>query len=216
MTTDLVAFLDESKKPVRNEKTGLVSDVGNHYVVAAAVVLEGDLSNIRAALQQAREKLGYPIHYADLRSRKRRLQTIAAISSINGWDGHVFETGRPLPDRHYNEHHIRAKILTQAFTHLGTEGGVARAVLETRAHPGRGLHLLDKKDHQVLERLLSQKALPGDFRIQHKGKGDEAILQIADVLAGARSDYLCGADREAYPLLAHRVNRPVTAFPQAP
>jgi len=35
---DLIAFLDESRKPVRDGRTGRVSGRGDHYVVVAAVV----------------------------------------------------------------------------------------------------------------------------------------------------------------------------------
>ncbi len=212
--TDLIAFLDESKKPVRDPATGRPSGRGDHYVVAAAIVIEGD-TDIRTAINEVERRLGFPLHYADLRSRGRRLAAIAELERIGGWEGYLFETARPLPVRRYSEHHIRAKTLEAAFTALHEVGGVSRIVLETRATPAKGFLELDEKDHAVLQRLLSREVVPGDFTIAHADK-TERMLAIADVLAGARSDYLCFADQEAYPLIAHRVRSVKTLFAISP
>lgn len=210
MATNLIAFLDESRKPVRDPATGRVDSTATHYVVAAAVVLDGELDEIRTAVTEVERLLGYRLHYADLRSRRRRLRVVEALATVPGWDGYVFETARALHTR-TSEHHVRAKVLTVAFSHLSNDVGVLQLNLETRALPQRGFRVLDDKDNQVLERLLSQKAVPADLRINHVTKS-EVVLCIADVLAGARSDFLCGADREAYPLLAHRVRGIKQAF----
>lgn len=214
MAPELMAFLDESRKPVRSPSTGRATNTSHYYVVAAAMVLAGDVRGARASIKRLEAELGYRLHYADLRSRRRRLEAVEAISHLDGWDGYLFETAGPLTARHFSEHHVRAKILGKAFTDLGAEN-VLRVVLETRAHPQRRLDHLDAKDHQVLQRLLSQKAVPADLRIAHADKS-EALLTIADVLAGARSDYLCGGDRVPYPLLAHRVRRVNTVFGRLP
>jgi hypothetical protein len=200
---DLTAFLDESKKPVRDPATGRPLTTGDHYVVASAVVLHGDVDEVRSEVSDVERTLGYRLHYANLRSRKRRLEAVEALGALSHWDGYLFETARPVPAS-VSEHHVRAKVLQEAMLHLANEVGVLRLHLETRADPKRGFHVLDEKDNQVLQRLLSQKAVPADLRIAHFTKS-EAVLCIADVLAGARSDYLCGADRETYSLLAHRV-----------
>lgn len=203
--SDLVAFIDESKKPMRDPATGRVAERGEHYVVAAAVVIDGD-NDIRAAVADIEQRLGYRLHYADLRSRERRLAAVIELERVAGWDGYLFETARPLPSRHHSEHHIRAKTLTSAFAILGVDGGVTRIILETRATPSRGFTQLDQKDHEVLQKLLTRKTVPADLRISHTDKS-EPLLAIADILAGARSDFLCLADQEAYPLIAHRVLR---------
>lgn len=46
----VIAYLDESKKPMRNSSTGKVSDSGEHYVVAAAVLMRGDQQVLRQRL----------------------------------------------------------------------------------------------------------------------------------------------------------------------
>lgn len=211
--SDLVAFLDESKKPMRDPATGRPSDSGEHYVVAAAVVIKDD-ADIRNALVDAEERLGYRLHYSELRSKERRLAAVRELDRIRDWDGYLFETARALPRRHHSEHHIRAKALSSAFTVLGAEVGVSRIILETRATPQRGFTALDEKDHQVLQKLLTSKSVPADLRISHSDKSEQR-LAIADIIAGARSDFLCLADMEIFPLIAHRV-RGIKAVFKAP
>ena len=212
--TELIAFLDESRKPTRNPATGRVDGSGRYYyVVVAAVVLDGDSPNIRLQLERVEAEIGVELHYRDL-STARRVEALKAIDRIDGWDGYVFETARALPDAHYNEHHVRAKVIAEALTHLGSEG-VVEAVLETRAGTKKDFRPLDDKDHQVLRKLQRQGAVPDSFRIRHDDK-TEAILQIADLLAGARSDELCGANRETYYRISHRVHAPRTVFDKRP
>jgi len=134
---DLVAYLDESRKPVRDLATGRVAGRGEHYVVAAAVVIDGDLGAIRAEITDIETRLRYRLHYADLRGRERKTAVLTALDEVDGWDAYVFETRRPLPTRNFSEHHVRAKILAVAFTLLGNDVGTSRVVLETRATPVR-------------------------------------------------------------------------------
>lgn len=207
MATDLVAFIDESRKPMRDRRTGRVARTGYHYVVAGGVVIGGDADRVRLRLAGLEADLGFPLHYSDM-SLERRRRAAQALATVDGWEGYVFETARPLPDQNYSEHFVRAKVVGAAFECLSTDGGVVYATLETRNHPGRGLNELDRKDHQVLQKLLSQNRVPRDFRISHADKS-EKLLAIADLLAGARTDYLCAVDNEPYGLLAHLVNRSV-------
>ena len=85
------------------------------------------------------------------------------------------------------------------------------AVLETRAGTKEDFQPLDNKDYQVLHKLQRQSDVPDSFQIRHDDK-TEAILQIADLLAGARSDWLCGVNRETYARISHRVHTPRTVF----
>ena len=214
MTTELVAFLDESRKPIRNPKTGRVGEPGrSYYVVAAAVVIDGDSPDIRNRLGRVEAGLGYPLHYRNL-STTRRIEAIAAIDGIDGWDGYLYETARPLPDAGYSEHHVRAKVIEEALTHLSSQG-VVEAVLETRAGTNRRFLSLDDKDYDVLHRLQQQGTVPERFRISHDDK-TETVLQIADLLAGARSDWLCEVNREAHARIGHRVHTIRTTFGKRP
>lgn len=192
--------MDESKKPLRDRATGKVGS-DEHYIVAAAIVLAGDMEEIRTELARIQAKFGSVLHYGDF-SKQRRTQVVDAINSIAGWDGYLFETVRPVK-RHYKEAHIRSRTLTEAFVYLGAES-VKQAVLETRAGDRQDFQRLDESDHEILNAVLSRKQVPANFRIRHANK-TEPILQIADVLAGSRSDFLCGINQEIYPRIAHRV-----------
>ncbi|MDE0170138.1 MAG: hypothetical protein OXS29_11560 [bacterium] len=214
MTTELIAFLDESRKPTRNPKTGRVREPERYYyVVAAAVVIDGDSPNIRHQLGQVETEIAYPLHYRNL-STTRRVEALEAIDRIDGWDGYLYETVRPLPEAGYSEHHVRAKLVAEALTHLNSEG-VVEAVLETRAGTKTDFQPLDDKDYQVLRKLQRQRVVPNSFRISHGDKA-ETILQIADLLAGARSDWLCEVNREAHARIGHRVHTIRTVFNKTP
>lgn len=214
MATELIAFLDESRKPIRNPKTGRVDEPRRHYyVVAAAVVIDGDSPDVRSQLGRVEAGLGYPLHYREL-SAARRVEALEAIDRIDGWDGYLYETARPLPDAGYSEHHVRAKVVEDALTHLSSQG-VVEAVLETRAGTNRRFLPLDDKDHDVLHRLQQQGTVPDGFRISHDDK-TETILRIADLLAGARSDWLCDVNREAHARIGHRIHTIRTAFGKRP
>ncbi len=195
---------------MRNRRTGRVLAAADHYVVAAGVVLAGEAQSVRLEIAQLEADLGFPLHYSDMGSERRR-RVARLVAAIEGWDGYLFETARPLPQRHYSEHFVRSKVLGAAFECLSSDVDVTSATLESRNHPTKGLNQLDRKDHQVLQSLLSEKRVPHGFRITHDDKS-ERMLVIADVLAGARTDYLCGVDVEPFATLAHRVRRTVSVL----
>ena len=169
VTTEPIAFLDESRKPIRDPATGRVDDRGlRHYVVAAAVVIGGDSPNIRRQLERIKAEIGYPLHYQDL-STARRVEALEAIDGIDGWDGYLFETARPLSDAGHSEHHVRARLVAEALTYLSSQG-VVEAVLETRAGTNWRFLPLDDKDHDVVRRLQRQETVPDSFRIRHDDK----------------------------------------------
>ncbi len=213
-TTELIAFVDESRKPMRDPATGEVSGAGEHYVLAAVVLLGDDSNDMRRRLNQISVEIGHPLHYREL-SRQRRNQALEAIAAITDWEGYIFETARPLRARNLSEHHVGAKLIGDAFTYLSLSRGAARAVLETRSHPAAGFVALDQKDHDVLRRLRHREETAGNFEITHASKA-EPILQIADLLAGARSDWLCGVSREPHSIIAHRVRSTRSSFGNTP
>ena len=72
---------------------------------------------------------------------------------------------------------------------------------------------LDKRIEDPVElyigdKLIARGELRAETDLTHVTKS-EPLLWIADVVAGARSDLLCGRDHATYPLLAHRVRRVV-------
>ena len=180
-----------------------MADEGRHYyIVAAAVILDGDIADVRSQIELVNAEIGVQLHYRSL-SISRRVKALEAVARIGGWDGYLFETARALPDAHHDEHHVRARVLAEAFTYLSSER-VVDAVLETRAGGKQEFQPLDNKDHEVPHKLQRQGTVPNGFRIRHDSKA-EPVLQLADLLAGARSDERCGVDRETYYRINHRV-----------
>jgi hypothetical protein len=176
-------------------------------VVASTVAFDGDLDDYRAKIAAAEADLGYKLHFSDLRSHTRRVNAVdAVVDLLEGWESHLFESSVPFRATAGAEHHARARLLEAAFTYLGTEAGVSRVVLETRAEPASGFDQLDTKDHRVLQKLHSRSQVPDGFSISHATK-DELALGLADILAGARTDALCGKDDECYARLSHRVTK---------
>ncbi len=96
MDDQLCGFMDESKKPVRDPRTGKVAAAGDFYVVAAAVVLRGEVEDTRSELRNRAEDLGIELHYNDL-GRERRIAVVERIVAIESWDGYLFRD-RPTPD----------------------------------------------------------------------------------------------------------------------
>lgn len=211
METDLVAYLDESKKPVRDESTGKASPTHEYYVVAAAVVLLGEADEVRDSLADVVDRLGYPLHYREFRSMHRRAEALDAIAAVDGWEVYLFETAKPMSNRHNSEHHLRSKTLGAALRVLSMDVGVSDVVLESRAHVARGFTALDRSDNSVLKSLLDDGLVPPELSIRHADKA-ESLFQIPDLIAGARTDHLCGADRQFYARIANRVRRVSTVL----
>ena len=204
MDDHLQGYLDESNKPVRDRATGRVSENGNYYVVGAAVVFKGHQEQTRRALRQIAQDLGCDLHYNDL-SPARRVAAIEAILAIDTWDGYLFETANPIDMRSKGEHRARAHTMGQAFMTLSNELDIKDLVLESRSKPSSGFVKLDQNDHHTLNKLKLSHDVPTDLRIRHDTK-DEPLLWIADLLAGARTDWLCHTSgSDMYPLLGHRV-----------
>lgn len=210
--TRLIAYVDESRKPVRDRKSRRVAPDGQHYAVAAAVLFAGDTDSVRAELVEVADEVsgGRPLHWSVLGLPKRRI-VIERISRIDSWDGWVYETDDGVLTSRTPDVRVRAYALGSAFDHLSTEVGVSHAVLETRSQPLHGFTTHDEQDRSLLIARRQKGTTASGFTIEHRGK-DEPLLWLADILAGVRTDYLCWVDRDTYPLIAHRVATPVVVW----
>lgn len=137
-------------------------------------------------------------------SPTRRRMTVADLTALDHWEALVYESAQPIGRHSVSDARTRSLILKRAFVDLHWQRGVRRATLETRSQPSKGFVTHDRRDHQVLESLLTEDQVGRSFRITHAGK-EEPLLWLADALAGARTDFLCGVDREMWSLMAHRV-----------
>jgi len=198
----LRAFLDESRKPLRDESTGSVLNWGDHYVLSAVTCMEGSLGQSRTWLKDVRRTLGFDFHFSDLGRRRREL-VIEGLLALDTWDAFLFETASPV-HRSTPERRMRDRILRVAISELVTQAGVDSLTMETRSSPQRGQHTLDLRDHSAISGLVSKGLIPRGIHMTHSTKR-EPMLWIADLIASCRSDYICGRDRSLYPLLAHRI-----------
>lgn len=200
----IVAFMDESRKPVRDEAKRRSATDDHHYVVAGAILLHGDGDPLRSAIHELQQSVGRPLHYSDLRRRARE-DALLGLAEIPDWDGILFETDRAQPSNS-PESRIRHIILNTALPALFVEHGARQVTLETRATPHLGFRQLDQHDHSTFRSLIDRGRVPEGRSIRHDDKS-EPLLWVCDLLAGARTDFICGVDRSMYPLIAHRVLR---------
>lgn len=199
----MVAFLDESRKPVRDPETGRPIPSVLHYVVAAAIVLQGDAAQLRSSLRSVAHDVGRPLHYSDL-GTDGRIQALNALGELTGWEGLIYETNTPVSDR-VPERRTRARLLRVAFPDLTTRQEAQTVTLETRSTPRLGFHQLDEHDHSTWRSLIDRGSVPHGLTLRHGDKSDP-LLWVPDLVAGARSDHLCATNRSNFPLISHRVS----------
>lgn len=138
---DLVAHLDESRKPVREPATGKVEGEREHYIVAAAVVLRADGEAIRQHIASVERDLGFVLHYRHLRSRARKVAAVEAIVAMPDWDGYLFETSEPTDFRRHPDAFVRATIcavsIAASIRGSRTASGAWRRSSRNAEAPGR-------------------------------------------------------------------------------
>lgn len=204
--SELVAFLDESKKPVRDRGSRRVG-TGDFYVVVSAVVFRGDCDLLRASIRDLELAIGARLHYSDL-TQDRRLEAVESLAAIPNWEAFIFENSVAKPAS-YNEAGLRRLALKAALRKLHGEIGVCDLTLETRSRATGEFRRLDDDDHRTLTRLRSRGEISADVRIRHTDKS-EPLLVIPDFVAGARTDQLANKSFAEFPMLAHRVTEIVT------
>lgn len=199
---DVVAYLDESRKPGRDPKSGRVRSSGLHYAVAAAMVFHGDVTSISANLSALAMDVGRKLHYADL-GPERQVEVLREMAGMDGWEGLIYETAAPV-SHEIPERRTRARILKVAFPDLLNRHEVRAVTLETRASPKKGFGQLDQHDHSTWRSLVDRGLIPRDGVLTH-GDKSEPLLWAADLVAGARTDHLCNVNRSNYALISHLV-----------
>jgi len=199
----LVAFIDESHRPVRDRKTGKADLSRWFYVIGVVVVFSDDIEACRQQLADIETKLGYELHYHDLKSPTRRTNAVDAIASLPSWDGFIIEDPKPIPQGGGYEQTARERLLYRGFPLLAGLG-VTRVVLETRVRATTRQATLDERDRAVVVKLRQQGRLGDSFITRHTTKA-ESMLKLADMLASCRTDFLCARSEEIYPRIGHRV-----------
>lgn len=196
----LVAYVDESRKPDRSGKGLRVSGKGDFYAVCAAVMFDADRGDLRSQLEMLEQELGN-LHYGEL-SKTRACELAECVGVLGDWEAHVYESAGPLVHRKGSESRLRSLALRQALPDLAGHG-VKDFRLETRAKDKPEFQKLDQNDMAVVDKLRAKGKLTSDHRLRHVTKAD-VLLAIPDVLAGARTDLLTTKNPEPWAYLTHR------------
>ena len=141
------------------------------------------------------------LHYSSL-SRRQRLAALIDVHCIPGGDGLVVETSRAVVVR--NDRTLRRAVLAEAVLELANVWQARAITIESRSHPHGHFAKLDRDDSLLVAKLRDARQVSREISVEHASKG-EVILGLADLLAGARTDWLCGVDRAPWSVVQHRM-----------
>lgn len=201
--SDVVGFLDESRKPVRLAHIDGTTQVHSQsfYAVAAALVPVDRMKELREGLRKVSQAAPKALHYADL-TRRRRVRALELLVELPHWHALAVETDTPVKIR--NDRLVRGAVLSAALQHLHDVSGVTHLTLETRSDPRGGFARLDHDDVLLVDALRQRGILHRPLTIRHSTKV-ESLLAIADLVVGARTDSICGVDDAPWGHVASRV-----------
>ncbi|AOP51686.1 hypothetical protein SL103_34265 [Streptomyces lydicus] len=167
-------------------------DSAGFYVIAAAVVDSDALQDARELMQSLRGRRNTAkSHWTEMDAR----QKVRAAQCVAGIDGvHVVTIGSPVPPR--KQERARSKCLSRLVAELYSLG-VDRLFMEAREAQ------LNKRDIQTVQSARFVLPKGADFRIEHVHGGQEPLLWVADVVAGACRARQLGED--AYWAALHAV-----------
>ena len=185
--TELVAYIDESKKPARDLAGTVLPQ--SWSAMAAVVVLAGQADELRAHLAEISRDLGKPLHYKDL-SRPARRNALSRIAQLPDWDAVVVEIERPVQIR--QETTVRRAALATLYRIVATEHGVTSVVIESRSRLGT-TSTLDFDDTWLAAELTRHNQLPDGTTVTHSRKAEQ-MLWLPDLIVGARTDALGHSD----------------------
>ncbi|GAA2103151.1 hypothetical protein GCM10009759_38210 [Kitasatospora saccharophila] len=155
------------------------------YIIAAAVIEPGAEEGARDTMRALRCRGGRAdrkLHWTEM-DHRQRTDAARAVASLQGL--HVVTFGAPVPVR--RQERARAKCLAELVA--GLHGlGVDRLYVEAR-EPS-----LNERDVRTV--MAARRTLPtgSAFRVEHVHGGNEPLLWIADVVAGARRFAQFGRD----------------------
>ncbi|HRQ00599.1 MAG TPA: hypothetical protein PK781_09075 [Terrimesophilobacter sp.] len=127
-------------------------------------------------------------------SRDRRLQIASAIAELDSL--HTVVVGAPVDATKPEK--ARALCLVRLATEL------ASIRVEHMLFEGRTA-LQNRRDVATIAELRSRRAIPHPLSVDFAGKGDDPMLWIADIVAGAVGASLTGIDPEPLDALGSSV-----------
>ncbi|RIQ20816.1 hypothetical protein [Jiangella rhizosphaerae] len=145
------------------------------YVLAAVALDRADAGRVRAAVRALEPRPGRRFHWRDKEPFERRdaAGVLAALPILP-----VVVVGAPVDPR--RQERARRHCLQTLLFELAT-AGVDEVWLETR-NP-----IADRRDLDVVVGFRSRGVLPSALHVGHARPGEEPLLWLADILAGATS-----------------------------
>lgn len=181
----LHAWVDES---TRRRASGT-----SIYLLAATVLGVEQADDARRVVRALRLPSLRFLHWHE-ESRDRRLQIASAIAELDTL--HTVVVGAPVeatrPER------ARTLCLVRLAAELASIG-VEHMLFEGRTA------LQNRRDMAIIAELRSRRAIPDTFSVDCAGKGDDPMLWIADIVAGAVGASLTGTDIEPLDALGSSV-----------
>jgi len=161
--SDLRAFVDESDAQPHGRVPGF-------YVVAAAIVDESELEQVRYVLrtQVTDDDQHKRLHYSRIKDKERRRRLTAVLSSLRGTSFVVvWATGYTRPaDREA----VRAKVLDALLSYLLKDRAVGRVDIERRE--GENLR---RADARVASGLKCREPVLRDFEFRTERIGSAPV-----------------------------------------
>ena len=174
----MIGYIDES---VRGTASGLM------YVVASAILIEGNDDEARDKLRKLRLPDQQYLHWRE-ESAARRNKLLAEVLQL----GVLVYAVAAHPVAARRQEKARARTLLHLLYLLGRREGVRDVVIESR-HP-----LLNRRDATVISQARQHGTLPAAMRYQHMRKSEEPLLWAADIVVSALSADLTTRERPYY------------------
>ncbi|MGW0519034.1 hypothetical protein [Crossiella sp. NPDC003009] len=154
------------------DEAGAAMPTGDRLYVVAAVL--SSASNHPAMAEALREHLvNVPVLHFHAESGARRLEIAKTIADFP-LHGAILVT---TPTSHREQELARRRLMCELLPRLCHVEEVRQVVVESRA--GSDVH-----DRKVLNRLRRSHQVPGELRVDHRGK-DEPMLWVADWVASS-------------------------------
>ncbi|MFF3275973.1 hypothetical protein ACFYWU_34300 [Streptomyces chrestomyceticus] len=152
------------------------------YVIAAAVIEPAALAEASAAMQDLRgSRSTAKSHWTEM-DHKQKTRAAELVAGIDGM--HVVTVGSPVPAR--RQERARSKCLAHLVRELHSLG-VDHLFMEAREAQ------LNKRDIKTVQHARFTLPKGASFRIEHRHGGQEPLLWVADIVAGARRAHELGA-----------------------
>jgi hypothetical protein len=145
------------------------------YITAACALEEVNAPTARDTMRELEPRPGRRFHWRD-KEPHERLAAVEAIAQLPTL--HIVAIGAALDPR--RQERARRQCLEALLFHLDA-AGVEQVWLETRGATA------DRRDIAAIDRFRARQVIGHSIRVDHARPGDDPLLWLADLVAGAVS-----------------------------